>query len=263
MGNVSIRWLGQMGLIISSESTSICIDYYAAQGDDRQVPPPIPVEELKGIDAFLGTHDHLDHIDHVSWKVWAVTNPEAKFIFPRKHEESVLSDGVSKSNALGINAGESVTVGDMTIHAIAASHEFLDMDPESGLYPYLQYIVEVDGVRIHHAGDTVRYEGMMPLIRSFGKVDIELLPINGRDAWRYQNNCFGNMTYQEAADLAGEVEPYVVIPGHWDMFADNSEDPYAFQDYITVKYQGKLKCKIPVVMEEMVYDAQEHILKTV
>ena len=49
------------------------------------------------------------------------------------------------------------------------------------------------------------------------------------------------MTYQEAADLAGEVEPYVVIPGHWDMFADNSEDPYAFQDYIAVSTEEDFK----------------------
>ena len=41
------------------------------------------------------------------------------------------------------------------------------------------------------------------------------------DAKRYRQNCIGNMTYQEAADLAGEIDPQMVIPGHWDMFADN------------------------------------------
>jgi hypothetical protein len=40
-----------------------------------------------------------------------------------------------------------------------------------------------------------------------------------------------------------------VIPGHWDMFADNSADPQAFADYIEVKYKGKLKCLIPGVNE--------------
>ena len=29
--------------------------------------------------------------------------------------------------------------------------------------------------------------------------------------------CIGNMTYQEAADLAGNVGTRIVIPGHWDL----------------------------------------------
>ncbi|MCR4656368.1 MAG: MBL fold metallo-hydrolase [Lachnospiraceae bacterium] len=250
-GTMALWWLGQMGLMIKAGDTTVCIDYYAAPDESRLTKPPIPAEELKGIDAFLGTHDHLDHIDHVSWRIWAETNPDAKFIFPRKHADAVLADGVSVNNAAGLNDGESIQVGEITVHAIAASHEFLDKDPETGLYPYLQYIIEGNGIRIHHAGDTVRYEGMMPRLKEFGRFDAELLPINGRDAKRYRSDCIGNMTYQEAADLAGEVHPGMVIPGHWDMFAHNCADPYAFADYLDAKYPGKIECRIPKVMEKI------------
>ena len=140
----------------------------------------------------------------------------------------------------------------MTIRAIAASHEFLDQDQETGLFPHLQYVVECNGVRIHHAGDTVRYEGMMPALKAFGPLDAELLPINGRDAKRLLRNCIGNMTYQEAADLAGDVRPKMVIPGHWDMFADNSEDPELFKKYIEAKYKDGLVCRIPKVLGKIV-----------
>ena len=251
-GNVSLRWLGQMGFLIESEDSKICIDYFASPDDARQTLPPIPANELKNVDVFIGTHDHLDHIDHEAWKVWAKTNPDAKFVFPAAHMDKVLADGVDSRSAIGLNDGESVTIGDITIHGIAASHEFLDCDPVTGLYPYLQYVIELGGVRIHHAGDTVRYEGMMPKIRAFGKIDAEILPINGRDAIRYRRDCIGNMTYQEAADLAGDIEPGVVIPGHWDMFADNSGDPNAFAEYIEAKYNGKLKCIIPKVMDRII-----------
>ena len=60
------------------------------------------------------------------------------------------------------------------------------------------------------------------------------------------------MTYQEAADLAGETGPKMVIPGHWDMFEINGEDPSLFADYLDAKYQGKIKCVIPKVMEKIV-----------
>ena len=254
-GTVAMWWLGQMGLIVKSGSTMIVIDYFAVPFNTRQVAPPIPAEELTGVDAFLGTHNHIDHIDHPSWRVWAKTHPEAKFVFPRAHSRAVSNDGIADRNALGMNAGESVRIGDMTIHAIAASHEFLDQDKVTGLFPHLQYIVECDGIRIHHAGDTVRYEGMMPAIKALGPINAELIPINGRDARRLRRNCIGNMTYQEAADLAGDVRPGMVIPGHWDMFADNSEDPGLFKDYIETKYKDSLVCRIPKVLEKIVVRA--------
>ena len=256
-GTIALWWLGQMGLMVKAGDTTICIDYYATPNESRQVAPPIAAEEMKGIDIFIGTHDHLDHIDHDAWKIWAKTNPDAKFVFPRMHMESVLADGVNAENAIGLNAGESITIKDITIHAIAAAHEFPDQDPETKLYPYLQYIIEANGVRIHHAGDTVRYEGMMPELKSFGTIDVGLLPINGRDAKRYRENCIGNMTYQEAADLAGELGTKMVIPGHWDMFEFNGEDPHAFADYLDAKYHDRVECRIPVVMEKIVVEAKE------
>lgn len=251
-GDVSIYWLGQMGMLIRTGSVNICIDYYASLDKMRQSLPPIPANELTGIDAFIGTHDHLDHIDHESWKIWGKTNPQAKFIFPKKCEEAVLADGIAVENLAGINDGESVQIGDVTIHAIAASHEFLDQDKQTGEYPYLQYIIETNGIRIHHAGDTVRYEGMLARIKAFGDIEIQLLPINGRDARRYRQNCIGNMTYQEAADLAGEVGSKIVVPGHWDMFQNNSADPYEFADYLDAKYHGKILCRIPEMMENLI-----------
>ena len=249
--SAALWWLGQMGLMVRMGNTTVCIDYFAMPHESRRTPPPIPAEEVKGVDAFLGTHDHIDHIDHVSWKIWAKTNPQAKFIFPRKHLEAVLADGVDESRAVGLNDGESVQLCDMTIHAIAASHEFLEQDQETGLFPHLQYIIEGNGIRIYHAGDTVRYEGMLPKLKSFGSIDASLLPINGRDAKRYRENCIGNMTYQEAADLAGELGTRIVIPGHFDMFAHNSADPHAFADYLDAKYGEQITCIIPKVMEKI------------
>ena len=252
IGRVSLKWLGQMGFLIETDNVRLCIDYFASPDALRQTPVPIPAGEMKDVDVFLGTHDHLDHIDHEAWKIWAKTNPDAKFVFPAAHMDKIVADGVDTHNAVGLNDTETVKIGDLTIHAIAAAHEFLDRDPITGLYPYLQYIIEIGDVKIHHAGDTVRYEGMLSKIQSFGSIDVQILPINGRDAKRYRQNCIGNMTYQEAADLAGEINPQMVIPGHWDMFADNSGDPDAFVDYLDAKYGGRIKSIIPKVLEEII-----------
>ena len=72
-------------------------------------------------------------------------------------------------------------------HSLILFHfySFLSPDP-SGLYPCLQYVIEGNGVRIYHAGDTLRYEGMLPKLQAFGQMDAALLPINGRDGKRYR-----------------------------------------------------------------------------
>ena len=245
---VSIAWLGQMGLRIRMGETTLLIDYYASDTPGRQTPVPIPAQDVRGVDAFLGTHDHLDHIDHEAWRVWAKTCPDARFVFPAAHIRCVSDDGISEDRQLPIDAGCHVEVGDVTIHAIPAAHEFLSPD-DAGHYPCLQYIVEGCGRRVYHAGDTLRYEGMLPKLLAFGPIDAAILPINGRDGRRYRRDCIGNMTFQEAADLAGELRPRLAIPGHFDMFADNPGDPEAFYDYLDAKYEGRIPCRIPRIME--------------
>ncbi len=246
----AITWLGQMGLRIEIGNTTIFVDYFASPFEGRAFPAPIPADEVRGVDAFLGTHDHIDHIDHNAWRVWAKTCPGAKFVFPSVHRRAVLDDGASEAQLLPIAAGKSVRVGDITIHAIPAAHEFLSPTAD-GRYPCLQYVIEGGGARIYHAGDTLRYEGMVPMLRAFGSIDAALLPINGRDGARYRAGFIGNMTFQEAVDVAGELGVKMALPGHWDMFAENPGDPEAFADYLDAKYGNRVACKVPKVMERI------------
>lgn len=244
----TITWLGQMGLMVRIGGVALLIDYFASDILDRQTPVPIPVDKIRDVDVIIGTHDHVDHIDHGAWRIWAKTCPNASFVFPAAHVHTVTEDGIAPARQIPIDAGEHVTLGNVTIHAIPAAHEFLEKD-EQGRCPCLQYIIEGSGVRLYHAGDTLRYEGMLPTLQAFGPIDAVLLPINGRDGARYRRNCIGNMTFQEAADLAGALRPRLVIPGHWDMFADNPGEPEAFADYLDAKYQ--MTCRVPRVLEEI------------
>ena len=247
-GTAVLWWLGQMGLMVKMGETVLCIDYFATDTPGRRVPPPIPAREVTDIDIFMGTHDHMDHMDHDAWRLWASQCPEALFVFPALHRRRVEEDGVDICNGRGLNGWDCCGHKGVDIFALPAAHEFLNQDPATGRYPCLQYVIEGNGVRIYHAGDTLRYEGMLPALKEFGRIDAALLPINGRDATRYRRNCIGNMTYQEAADLAGELRPGLVIPGHWDMFADNPGDPDAFADYLEVKYEGQIPCLKPQIL---------------
>jgi len=125
----------------------------------------------------------------------------------------------------------------LEVRAVAAAHEFLDKSLITGRHPYLGFVVNGNGCSVYHAGDNCRYEGMETTLRGIS-LDVMRLPINGRDARRLRENCIGNMTYQETADLAGSVKPRLVIPAHFEMFAFNSENPELFRDYVGAKYPG-------------------------
>lgn len=77
---------------------------------------------------------------------------------------------------------------------------------------------------LFHSGDTVRSPKMADILRDNG-VTAALLPINGRDAQREAMNIVGNLTAAESADLAADAGATLLVPIHWDMFANNPGDP--------------------------------------
>jgi L-ascorbate metabolism protein UlaG (beta-lactamase superfamily) len=79
------------------------------------------------------------------------------------------------------------------------------------------------------------YDGLAGTLKR-RRLDAMFVPINGRDATRYRSGCIGNMSYQEAVDLAGEARPRLAVPGHYDMFASNSANPADFADFLTAKF---------------------------
>ena len=137
------------------------------------------------------------------------------------------------------------------IHALPSAHEFLETD-ENGAYFSLGFVVKIGKFSIYHSGDCCIYEGLLTKLKILAP-DIMLLPINGRDAERYKRNCIGNMTFQEAVDLAGLSGTKIAIPAHYDMFEGNLENPQLFIDYAKVKFPY-LETKISAPGEIVVFE---------
>ena len=102
----------------------------------------------------------------------------------------------------------------------------------------MSYVIKGNGRSIYHAGDTCVYEGMLTKTKNRSPIDVMFVPINGRDARRLTAGCIGNMTFQEAVDLCGEIAPTLAVPGHYDMFCNNLGSPLEFKAYLEAKYPG-------------------------
>jgi len=235
-GQFAMWWLGQQSFILKLGQAVLYLDPFLTPLPERRVEPLLSAAEIRNATLVLGSHDHLDHIDRAHWPGLAAASPEARFIVPSLLREGLSRDlGLDVGRLLGVDDGLSVEHAGVRVTGVAAAHELLDRDPATGCFPYLCYVIEGNGCTLLHAGDTCVYEGLLTKLRRW-RFDAVMLPINGRDARRLRANCLGNMTYQEAADLAGGLSPALTIPAHYDMFAFNSADVNEFIDYMDVKY---------------------------
>lgn len=236
-GNIAFWWLGQMGYIVKLGETVIYLDAFISDHPGRNIPPLLGAHEVINADLIFGSHDHIDHIDREAWHQISLSSPKAKFVVPELLIKELSKDlKIPCNRFLGLNDATSIISRGLKITGIAGAHEFLDKDVVTGRYPYLGFIIEGSGCVLYHSGDTCIYEGLHSKLKKLNRIDVMFIPINGRDAKKYRANIIGNMTYQEAVDLAGDVKPGLVVPGHYEMFSSNSEDPLLFSDYLDAKY---------------------------
>ena len=90
---------------------------------------------------------------------------------------------------------------------------------------------------IYHSGDCVLYDGLVERLNKW-KIDIALLPINGRDPAR---GVAGNFSAAEAVQLGKESNASLVIPCHNEMFEFNTVSP---QEFVRAAEQNGQKYRV-------------------
>ena len=237
-GQGAFWWLGQHTFVVKAGGKVFYFDPWFADWESRQTPSLLTPQEARHADFALITHGHGDHLCPDTLPHMAVASPDAQFFCPRTEAIRMKIEGqIPEPRLHALDAGNWWEEHGVKITAIKAKHEEFDEDAELG-FPYLGYVVEAGGVTFYHAGDTILYDGLRDTLRQWPHIDVMFLPINGRDAERFLSGCIGNMTYQEAVELAGDLKTGLVVPAHYDMFVGNQEDPQKFVRYLEAKYPG-------------------------
>lgn len=241
-GKMAYCWLGQMSLVVKAADAMLYFDLFLTPQPDRIMDPLLKPEELCNADYIFGSHDHSDHIDRKAWPKIAEASPLAKFVAPAVFADGLAEElGIPRERIIGVDENQGYEDGRIRIQAVPSAHEFLDKDPKTGMHPYLGYVVTTSGGVVYHPGDCCLYEGLQTALKACGPIDLLILPVNGRDGRRYRRNCIGNMTFQEAADLAGALRPGLAIPGHYETIIDNGTgaDAAGFLEMLEAKYPGQ------------------------
>lgn len=227
-GRLAIWWLGQSGFVIKSRQGTLIVDPYLSESlttkyehterpHVRMTAAPIRGGDLTGVNLVLTSHRHTDHLDAATLSPLLRENTDADLALPESLYHYAERQGLPTHRFIGLDDGVRVHRAGFDIRAIPSAHESIETDAV-GRQLYLGFVIEAEGLRLYHSGDTVVYPG---LVEKLGPqpFDVLFLPINGRDASR---GVAGNMTVAEAVDLASVVRPRFVVPHHYDMFTFNT-----------------------------------------
>jgi len=178
-----ISWLGHATFkIITNSGKVIYLDPY-------QIP-----DGAEKADIIIVSHSHSDHLDSKAIKsIWK--------------DSTILLGPLSDSNKLkrlngkGISINKTIEIDDVKVQLVPA-YTF-----KKGTHPKNQgwagIIIETEGKRIYHAGDTER----IPEMKDLKDIDVAMLPCGGTYT----------MDFDESTDAACDINPKIAIPMHnWE-----------------------------------------------
>ncbi|MGC8622670.1 MAG: MBL fold metallo-hydrolase [Candidatus Micrarchaeia archaeon] len=177
-------WIGHASFYLKSGGYTIYIDPFRVS--DK-------IAKTEKADLILVTHAHFDHFSKED--IEKISKEGTKIIASTQTLEA--SDNVQIATP-----GFKSSFHGIEIEAVPAYNiksERLSFHPKSNRW--VGYVLEAEGERIYHAGDT----DAIPEMKSLEGIDYALLPIGGTYT----------MDVQEAIEAAGYINPKHVIPMHY------------------------------------------------
>ncbi|MFH1721229.1 MAG: MBL fold metallo-hydrolase [Candidatus Altiarchaeota archaeon] len=178
--------------------------------DSRDVVHVDPREfrgETKKADLILITHAHESHFDLKA--INHVSKDDTLLVGPPKS----LDKEIEHKFIQVVSPGDFLEHRGVSVHVVPAFHPEGDYHSEGD---GVGYILEMDGKRIYHAGDTGIHHNM----HFFDDIDIALIPIGG----------LYNLTMHEAVEATRLINPEIVIPMHYGYMDYYPADPYRFKE---------------------------------
>lgn len=221
---IRATWHGHATVSLESGGRHILIDPFftgnpAAVSDQASVTP----------DTIIVTHGHDDHVADVEViaqrsGATLISSPEICGWFGER--------GVTESHAMNIGGWTEFGFG--RVKFTPAWHSSSLPDGSYAGMP-MGVLLELDGRRIYHAGDTALFSDMSLIGRE--GLDLAFLPIGSNFT----------MGPGEAIEAARLLEPGLVIPIHYDTFPPIRQDARAFGQRL--KEETGIACRVPAAGE--------------
>ncbi len=200
-----IKWLGHDGFLVAG-SKIVYFDPFEIKGGPKA-------------DLIFITHEHFDHCSPED--VAKIQGP-GTIIVTEKDSAAKLRGDIRI-----LSPGESMVEKDVKIEAVPSYNINKNFHPKGN--NWLGFVIELDGKRIYHAGDTDFIPEMEAL-----EVDIALLPVSGTYV----------MTADEAVKAALAIKPQIAIPMHYGAIVGDKGDAETFKSQLEGKVEVIILDKI-------------------
>lgn len=194
-----LTWLGHAGFRLERGGATVYFDPWRVR------------EEPRDGDLVLISHPHFDHLDPES--VARVAKPGG-LVVTVPEAAGKLREGGWNGRMETIAPGGTLEEAGVRVEAVAAYNLDKPFHPKAN--GWVGFIVEADGVRFYHAGDT----DFIPEMKALRQVHVALLPVSGTYV----------MTASEAAQAARLIRPQAAVPMHYGAVVGTEADAKAFQE---------------------------------
>jgi L-ascorbate 6-phosphate lactonase len=236
MSGMQVTWLGQAGFLLEHARTRVLVDPFLSLHEARLFPAP-EISSLGHVDWLLITHDHVDHLDLESLPDLVAANPELRMVLPQPSAHAV-EELIAAEHVSAVQPGDVVELGPglsaetiTAIHATDVKDGYSDGSEQDGRARFVGYLIASPSLTVYHSGDTIVTPALLDALGG-KRIDVALLPINGRDFFREEQGFVGNLNAREAVELASRLGARILVPMHWDLFAGNTEQPSVVLDEI-------------------------------
>lgn len=194
----NLKWLGHASFLITGEKT-IYIDPWKLMENEPKA------------DIILITHEHFDHCSPGD-VVKISTDNTNLFMTP----DCLSKFSSFPGKVVVVEPNKSYEADGIKINTVCAYNTNKDFhQQDSG---WVGYIINVNGKKYYHAGDTDVIPEMKNLATE--NIDVAMLPVSGTYV----------MTPTEAAEAALIIKPKIVVPMHFGDIIGDSEDAKAFME---------------------------------
>lgn len=236
--SVTLQPLGQAGFRFRFGSIVLYIDPYLSdsveetEGPDlrRLVPIWKPPNMIIDADWILITHTHGDHCDLDTLIPISRASKRCRFAGPKDVGNILAAKGLNPNRFTHATSNWFPLGENLRVYPTVAAHPEIEIDPY-GDSRYVGYLIEYQGRRIYHSGDTLLNTSIIEAVQAFKPIDVAMLPVNECNYYREKCGIIGNMSIREAFQFATDLQVNTLVPMHWDMFAPNSVYPEEIETY--------------------------------
>ncbi len=203
---IRVTWHGHATVSLDSNGHSLLIDPFLEDN-------PVAVTDPASLnpDFVLITHGHADHVADARA---ILERTGAKLISTPEITDWFGSQGIDNAHAMNIGGFFGFDFGRLKL--TPAWHSNSLPDGSYGGMP-TGLLIEMDGRRIYHAGDTGLFSDMKLIGQ--GGIDLAFLPIGSNFT----------MGPEEAVQAAEFLGARTVVPIHYNTFPPIKQDPEAFR----------------------------------